>query len=278
MQKGLQGVICDWAGTMVDFGSLSPVAAFKEAFKLYNFEVSFEEIRSFMGMLKFDHTKAILELTKERFFNQFGRYPDEHDAKTIYKHFEPALLHSLEHYSKPIRGAVDFAQILKQRNIKLGSTTGYTAAMLEVVMHEASKGGYTTDCYVTPSVYLPGRPHPFMVYKNAIELEIYPLSSILKIGDTISDIHEGLNAGCWSVGVAMSGNELGLSYEEMQTLPKEFLEEKRLNAYKRLYDAGAHYVLDGIWEALPLLEIINEKIMQGEKPCRVGFVQASHQK
>jgi len=273
MQKGIQGVICDWAGTMVDFGSLSPVAAFKEAFERYGFDVSFEEIRHFMGMLKFDHTQAILELCKERFFNQFGYYPNEYDAKAIYHHFEPALLNSLAHYSKPIRGAVEFADTLKQRGIKLGSTTGYTASMMEVVTHEAAKEGYRPDCYVAPSAYLPGRPHPFMIYKNAIELEIYPLSSIVKIGDTLSDIREGLNAGCWSVGVAMSGNELGLSYEEMEALPKEILQEKRLAARKRLYDAGAHYVIDGIWEALPLLEVINEKIMQGEKPCLVGFAQ-----
>jgi len=82
MLKGVQGVICDWAGTMVDFGSLSPVAAFKEAFERYGFEVSFKEIRTFMGMLKFEHTKAILELSKERFFKQFGRYPNEEDAKS----------------------------------------------------------------------------------------------------------------------------------------------------------------------------------------------------
>ncbi|KFL34686.1 MULTISPECIES: phosphonoacetaldehyde hydrolase [unclassified Sulfurospirillum] len=273
MLKGVQGVICDWAGTMVDFGSLSPVAAFKEAFERYGFEVSFEEIRTFMGMLKFEHTKAILALAKERFLKQFGRYPTEEDARAIYHSFEPALFDSLAHYSKPIRGAVQFAEVLKQRGIQLGSTTGYTCSMMEVVTHEAAKEGYRPDCYVSPSAYLPGRPHPFMIYKNAIELEIYPLSSIIKIGDTISDIHEGLNAGCWSIGVAMSGNELGLSYEEMEALPKELLSEKCALARKRLYDAGAHYVIDGIWEALPLLEIINEKIIQGEKPCLIGFAR-----
>ena len=91
MQTGIQGVICDWAGTTVDFGSLSPVAAFAEAFDRFGFSVSFEEIRTFMGMLKFEHTQAILELTKERFSEQFGRFPDEKDARAIYAYFEPAL-------------------------------------------------------------------------------------------------------------------------------------------------------------------------------------------
>ena len=272
MKQGVQGVICDWAGTMVDFGSLSPVAAFKEAFTKFGFDVSFEEIRAHMGMLKLDHTKAILESAKNRFFDQFGRYPELEDAKAIYHHFEPALFHSLKEHSKPIRGAVSFAEALKHKDIKLGSTTGYTCSMMEVVLNEAGKEGYRPECYICPSAYLPGRPHPFMIIKNAIELEMYPLSSVVKIGDTVSDIREGLNAGCWSIGVAMSGNELGLSQEELEALPMEIKEEKIADARKRLKDAGAHYVLDGIWEALPLIEIINEKIIQGEKPCVIGFM------
>lgn len=272
MHKGIQGVICDWAGTMVDFGSLSPVAAFKEAFGRYGFDVSFNEIRSFMGMLKFDHTKAILELTKDRFMAEFHRYPDEKDAKTIYTYFEPALFDVLTHHSVPIKGAVAFAEALKERSIKLGSTTGYTASMMDVVTKEAAMHGYRPDCYVCPSAYLPGRPHPFMVYKNAIELEIYPLSSIVKIGDTISDIHEGLNAGCWSIGVALSGNELGLCYDEYKQLSFEAMQEKRFAATEKLQKAGAHFVIDGIWDALPLIDIINEKIINGETPCTLPAI------
>jgi len=271
MQKGIQAVICDWAGTMVDFGSLSPVAAFKEAFGRHGFEVSFDEIRAHMGMLKLDHTRAILESTKERFFLHFGFHPTEIDAKAIYHHFEPALFHSLKEHSKPIRGAVEFADALKQKGIKLGSTTGYTCSMMEVVLNEAAKEGYRPECYVCPSTYLPGRPNPFMIYKNAIELEVFPLSSIVKIGDTLSDIREGLNAGCWSIGVAMSGNEMGLSQEQINELSPALLEEKLSRARTRLKEAGAHCVIDGIWDALPLLELINTKIINGEKPCVIDF-------
>lgn len=269
MKSGIQGVICDWAGTTVDFGSLSPVAAFAEAFDRFGFSVNFEEIRTFMGMLKFDHTQAILELTKERFSEQFGRFPDEKDARAIYEYFEPALFDVLASHSVPIKGAVAFAETLKKRSIKLGSTTGYTASMMDVVTREAAKHGYKPDCYVSPSAYLPGRPHPFMIYKNAIELEIYPLSSIVKIGDTLSDIREGLNAGCWSIGVALSGNETGISHDAYEHLPKSVLDEKRRQAKEKLENAGAHYVIDGIWDALEVLERIEEKIKNGEKPCRI---------
>ena len=39
-----------------------------------------------------------------------------------------------------------------------------------------------------------------------------------KVDDTVVGIDEGLNAGCWTVGLAISGNEVGLSYEEWSAL------------------------------------------------------------
>ncbi len=262
----LKGVICDWAGTTVDFGSLSPVAAFEEAFKKFGFDVSREEIRSFMGMLKIDHTREILNLTKERFKARFGAYPTEDSVNKIYSSFEPSLLNCVRAYSKPIRGVVEFAKEIRAMGLKLGSTTGYTAQMMEIVTDEAKKQGYAPDFWIAPTPEIPGRPHPYMMYKNAIELQIYPMSAIVKIGDTVSDIKEALNAGCWSIGVAVSGNELGLSGDEMKSMAPEALKEKIDNAYMVFENAGAHYVIDGIWDALPIIHEINERIKNGDQP------------
>jgi phosphonoacetaldehyde hydrolase len=37
------------------------------------------------------------------------------------------------------------------------------------------------------------------------------MKSIVKIGDTISDIEGGINAGMWIVGVVLSDNEMGMT-------------------------------------------------------------------
>ena len=52
-----------------------------------------------------------------------------------------------------------------------------------------------------------------MCYRLAMDLRIYPLFACVKIGDTESDMAEGLNAGMWTIGVTRSGNAVGLSEE-----------------------------------------------------------------
>ncbi len=265
-RDGLKGVVCDWAGTAVDFGSLSPVSAFEEAFKDFGFEITRDEIRRFMGMYKKDHTREILRFTRERFKEQFGYDPKEETVETIYSKFEPSLLNCVRKYSKPIRGVVEFSREVRKMGLKLGSTTGYTEEMMKIVVEEARAHGYCPDYWAVPTARIPGRPHPFMIYENVIELQIYPMSAIVKIGDTVSDIQEAHNAGCWSIGVVVSGNELGLSEEEMETADPAVLKSKIKNGYKTLKDAGAHYVIDGIWDALPIIEEIDQRIRAGEQP------------
>ena len=40
----------------------------------------------------------------------------------------------------------------------------------------------------------------------------------------------------------------------------------RARAYERLYTAGAHYVVDGIWDVMPVLEAIEQRVRHGERP------------
>ncbi|MBE0496711.1 MAG: phosphonoacetaldehyde hydrolase [Campylobacterales bacterium] len=262
----ITGVICDWAGTTVDFGSLSPVAAFAKAFEAYGHTVSFEEIRTYMGMLKYDHTLALLEHTKERFRASFGRLPAPEDAKAIYGTFETALFETLADYAVPIKGAVAFAQFLHEEKIHLGSTTGYTPQMMEIVAPEAAKHGFMPAAIIAPRKGLLGRPHPYLIYQNAIMLGCYPLWRVVKIGDTVSDMQEGRNAGCWCVGVSVSGNEMGLSEADVAALDTPTYETKKARAVQTLETAGAHLVIDGIWHAKEAIERIERWIQEGHLP------------
>jgi hypothetical protein len=82
-----------------------------------------------------------------------------------------------------------------------------------------------------------GRPKPWMSTRVAEALDVYPLAAVVKVDDTLPGLLEGLNAGMWTVGVAASGNELGLSQAEHDALkasdPAEY--KARLDAaYKRM--------------------------------------------
>ena len=42
---GLRGVVFDWAGTIVDFGSLAPMGAFVHLFEKHGIEISIAQAR-----------------------------------------------------------------------------------------------------------------------------------------------------------------------------------------------------------------------------------------
>jgi phosphonoacetaldehyde hydrolase len=89
-----------------------------------------------------------------------------------------------------------------------------------------------------------------------VRLQVHPLAAIAKIGDTPADIQEGLNAGVWSIGVAGTGNGIGLSFEDFQNLSAPEREARLRESRAQLQHAGAHYVVDTLAEITPVLDDI----------------------
>ena len=70
----------------------------------------------------------------------------------------------------------------------------------------------------------------------------------------------------WTIGVAKTGNELGLDQIEVDKLPVKTLQAKLNQAYHRMYQVGTHYVVDGIWGVPAVLDDINRRLAAGEWP------------
>jgi phosphonoacetaldehyde hydrolase len=138
--------------------------------------------------------------------------------------------------------------------------------MMEVLLPEAERQGYRPDCTVAADEVPAGRPRPYACWQNAILLQVWPAEACVKIGDTAPDVAEGLNAGMWTVALALTGNEVGLNEEELAALPPEQSRRLAGEAAEKLAAAGAHYVVDGIWELPPVLDDINRRLAGGEKP------------
>jgi beta-phosphoglucomutase-like phosphatase (HAD superfamily) len=114
-----------------------------------------------------------------------------------------------------------------------------------------------------------GRPKPWMSTRVAEALDAYPLFACVKVDDTLPGIAEGLNAGMWAVGVARSGNEMGLDEQEDAALlaAQPAAHAARLAAAReRMRAAGAHYVVDSVKDLLPVLDEINARLAKGETP------------
>jgi phosphonoacetaldehyde hydrolase len=264
----IQAVVLDWAGTAVDYGCMGPVAVFVEAFRRRGVEVTTAEARIPMGLMKKDHVRALFEMpaVRSRWEKVYGRPPEETDVEAVYGYVQPAMIGTILQHADPIPGLLDAVATWRARRVKIGSCTGYTFAMMQPLLHEARKRGYAPDSVVCATDVPAGRPYPWMCYQNAINLQVYPLEAAVKIGDTVSDIQEGLNAGMWTIGVTRTGNELGLTEAEVVGLDPAVLRTRLGRIGDRLRAAGAHYVAEGISDCPAVVEEINERLARGERP------------
>jgi len=244
------------------------MVAFIEVFRQRGVSITIEEARGPMGVHKRTHILQLtrLESVSQRWQEAHGRQPDEADVESVFQDFVPALLDILPDYAEPIPGVLEAVAAFRERGLKIGSTTGYTREMMDVVAPEARKRGYEPDSVVCSTDVPVGRPEPWMALKSAMEMGVYPMDAIVKVGDTVPDVEEGLNAGMWSIGLAQTGNEVGLNEQEIAALEPQVLQEKMDRAYRRLYQAGAHYVVDGMWDVPAVLDEISARLAHGERP------------
>lgn len=258
--KKISCVIMDWAGTAVDFGCFAPLNAFLKVFsEEKGIDITYRQAREPMGLLKIDHIKAILNMPEvnEKFRARYGRDWNMEDINEMYVSFEKHLFASLSNFTTPIPGVLDTIKELRESGIKIGSTTGYTQAMMDVVRPGAAAKGYVVDNLVTPDNLPAGRPAPYMIYKNMIDLAIPSVDNVVKVGDTIADIKEGINAKVWSIGIITGSNEMGITEEEYNRRTPDELAALKQEVRERMMAAGAHFVLDNITELPACIEKIN---------------------
>lgn len=268
----MKAVIVDWAGTIVDFGSSAPAGAFVELFRRRGITVSNAEARGPMGQNKRDHVKALLlglPHVAASWARLYGSAPGESDVSALYAEFIPIQLSVLAAYADIIPGTLEAFAALRARGLKIGSTTGYNREMIEVVLGVVRPGGLEPDCVVTSSDARGGRPSPWMALEAAARLDAWPLSQVVKIGDTLADVDEGRNAGMWTIGLSRCGNEVGLGAEELALLERTRPQEAaaKIDAARlRLIRHGAHYVAPSLLACLPILDEIEARISRGERP------------
>ena len=264
----IRAVILDWAGTTMDFGCMAPARVFVEVYQRKQVPITMEEARAPMGAHKRVHIQKISELesVRRRWLETHKRLPNDGDVDAMFADFVPLQLQCLSEYSRLIPGTLEAVKECRKRGYKIGSTTGYLPEMMAINQKDAAKQGYVPDASVSAGQVPAGRPYPFMCLKNMIDLQVWPVEACVKVDDTIPGVEEGLNAGMWTVGFAVSGNEVGLQLHEWQALPEAEKATRRERAYRRMETCGAHYVVDDIAGLIPCLDDIERRLKLGEKP------------
>jgi phosphonoacetaldehyde hydrolase len=261
-------VVLDWAGTTMDYGCYAPAVVFIEVFKRKGVEISMEQARLPMGLHKREHIKAISQqpAVAEKWQRVHGKPVKVEDIDAMFAEFQPLQMQCLAEYADLIPGTLETVAELRKQGILIGSTTGYFTEAMELIKQEAARRGYEPDSSVCATQVRAGRPEPWMVLQNMFNMGIYPPEAVVKVDDTKPGIEEGLNAGTWAVGLAKTGNEMGLNLAEINRLPAEQLAARLKKARAELARVGAHYVVDSIADLPAVVEDINSRLARGEKP------------
>jgi phosphonoacetaldehyde hydrolase len=263
----IEAVLLDWAGTTMDFGCVAPAVVFVEVFARQGVPITIEEARVPMGAEKRDHIQRITELepVRARWHAAHRRAPDDTDVSRMYAEFIPLQLRCLSDYSTLIPGTLETVAALRARGIRIGTTSGYDTAMMAINLRDAERQGYVPDATVCASDVPRGRPYPYMCLANLPRLDVSTVEACVKVDDTVPGIEEGLNAGMWTVGFAVSGNEVGLSLADWTALPADDRARRRARAHERMRQCGAHYVVDSIADLIPCIDDIQARIDRGER-------------
>ncbi|MEC5218116.1 phosphonoacetaldehyde hydrolase [Actimicrobium sp. GrIS 1.19] len=265
----IQGLIFDWAGTLVDFGSFAPTQVLIDAFAGFGIRISMAEARLPMGLAKWDHIQALGKQPEvaRRWQERFGKPMQDLDVDALYAAFLPLQVERVAQYSDLIPGALAVMVQMRARGMRIGSCSGYPRVVMDRLLPHALQQGLRVDHAVaTDDLKAGGRPGPWMALANVIELGIGDVRACVKIDDTVPGISEGLAAGMWTVGLSLSGNETGLTLAELAQLTPSDIETHRAAASARLTAAGAHFVIDSIADLPAAIDAIEARIAAGDQP------------
>jgi phosphonoacetaldehyde hydrolase len=274
MTQKIKAVILDWAGTVVDHGSSAPMGAFVKAFAHFGVTISIADARGPMGMAKRDHIRLVgtAPAVAAAWRANHGRDFDDAAIDAIFEVFEPLNVAAVEAHAALIPGAVWALEWCAARGIRIGSTTGYTRPIMQRLMPLAAAQGFVPEVTICAGDLAAGRPAPLQIWSALAQMGIWPASSVIKLDDTAPGIGEARAAGCWAIGAALTGNNPGLSADELARLPPDERAELRRAASEPLLRAGAHLVIDSIAELPWLVEHIEARLEAGEKP---GHLEAN---
>jgi phosphonoacetaldehyde hydrolase len=185
----------------------------------------------------------------------------------IYARFMPMQIAKVGEFSAPIAGAVELLQRLRAQGLKVGSCSGYPREVLNQLLPQAAAAGIAPDHVVAgDELSAGGRPGPFMALANVLALGIGDVRACVKVDDTVPGIEEGRHAGMWTVGLSLSGNEVGYSLEEFANAPAQEVEARVAAAEAKLKKAGAHYVVRSVADLPDVLAQIAAAMRVGHRP------------
>ena len=109
-------------------------------------------------------------------------------------------------------------------------------------------------------------PAPDSCWQALSQLGVERLDGCILVSGNPLLLQAGLNAGCWTIGLAISGVLGGHAAADWQALASNEQERLRAEATLHLYRLGVHSVVDHLGEIEASLDDIGLRRSKGEKP------------
>jgi len=203
-------VIFDMAGTTVEDNE-DVLKTLYYSLGMTKLHFDFNQIKTLMGRDKRETIGILLESKVEE----------------IHARFEKLMISHYAENAKEVEGTTTYFTKLKSQGIKVALTTGFPRAIADVIINKLDWKNLV-DISVCSDEVLCGRPYPHMIKKICRSLGIGSYDCI-KVGDTTSDVWEGINSVCRQVYGVTTGN---CSRKDF----KEFLSKEQIK-YTRIIDS-----------------------------------------
>jgi len=269
-------VFIDMEGCLLDAGCMVTVNAIQDVFKENGIDITDVEASTKPGPLvgtdltckKTQLRHVLMDVCKDKWTAAKGASPTEWDLEALFKEF-PRVVSDRLNTTKPINGAVEVVNGLKAQGLKVAITSNFSGETMahwgRVAKHNGIEPDTMMSCVDVPN---PGRegaftcvlPDPWRCMALAGKLNIFPLSTIIRVSSTPYGVEEGLNAGMWTVALAGTG----LVDQFRHGSETEAMRQKRVQ--EGFYALGSHYVLDGVWDLPKAIADIEMRMARGESP------------
>ncbi len=208
-------VVFDMAGTTVrDKGRVA--GSFINAFRRFNMELSYDEVKKVMGYRKIDAIKMLLE--------KF--YPEKINDELIHEihnAFEDGMIdfYMADQDLQPLPNAEKTFMWLKQHGVKVALNTGFTRMITDAILYRIGwKDSLLIDQVISSDEVLAGRPAPYMINELMKRLGVDDTSEVMKVGDTEVDVVEGRNANC---GIVVSVTTGAYTRQQLENYQPDYI-------------------------------------------------------
>lgn len=193
----IEMVVFDMAGTTVWDGDNAVAACVRDAVAAAGVEIELTDVDPVMGMPKPLAIRTLLGDTR-------GVAPSEDEVGRVHTDFQARIV---DHYRsgpdvREIEGATEVFEALRGKGIRVTLDTGFDRLILDAIVDRLGWRDLIDDSAASDEVDR-GRPAPDLIHALMERAGISDAAAVAKLGDSVSDIEQGLGAGCGLVGAVV---------------------------------------------------------------------------